>query len=91
MGFGHNAQRSLAADEQVEEVHAWRQAITGRVLGGARQPNRGHGKIDGLAPAEVQDTAIQERDAEGGHMLASRAVTKATRTARVRGDIAAYR
>ncbi len=91
LGLGHHAERALAADKQIHEIHPRLQTIPRRVLGAARQRNRRDFEIHRLAALVLDDAAVHERDAQRPHMPPSRAIAKTPRPARVRRNVPADR
>src|SRR5208337_3064531 len=86
LGFDHDSERPFAAHEQVDPIHARRERIASRVLGGVRQWKRGHGEVDFFTSMNVENTASHQRHSQAKNMPARTAITKAARSAGVGGD-----
>ena len=88
-GFHDDAERALAAREQVDPIHAGREQVSGGVLGGVREWHRRNREIELVAALHVQNAAVHQRDAQAKNVFARAAVAKTARPAGIGGDGAA--
>jgi len=75
--LGDDAERSFRSDEEIDEVHAGRREITGRILRHCRHPVGGHRhQAGGLRAAAFDPTRVAagEHDGHRTHPVARRAV-----------------